>query len=493
MNEETTVKKKELVHFFMQQNILVDEQLLQRLDTPEKVHALHKCIITEKQTDSLFMLQQGTQQKEEEKNDVKTKTERQPCKIVFSYKDVQKKREIKDFVLYFNNRYKTIRSLLQQRQELQGAVSINRLLAKKEKEQVALIGILLEKQVTKNGNYILVLEDITGTMKVLLSKNKPELITLAKDILEDEVIGIVGTCGDKIIFANSLLYPDIPLNKEFKKAPEVSYALFTSDLHIGAKMFLHENWTKFIKWLNGEIGSDEQKKIVEHIHYLFFVGDLIDGVGIYPDQEKDLAISDVYAQYDAFAAEVRKIPSHINIIICPGNHDAMRVAEPQPVLYKEYARALYDQENVLLVTNPALVNIGAKKNFPGFDVLLYHGFSIPYIAEAVESIRQQGGMKRVDLIMKYMLQRRHLAPSHESTQYIPDPQMDPLVIEKVPDFFVTGHVHRTSAGMYRNVTMLNCSTWMAETDYQRKVGLVPEPGRVHVVNLQTREVKIMKF
>jgi DNA polymerase II small subunit/DNA polymerase delta subunit B len=58
---------------------------------------------------------------------------------------------------------------------------------------------------------------------------------------------------------------------------------------------------------------------------------------------------------------------------------------------------------------------------------------------------------------------------------------------------VSGHIHRASASNYRNVTLLNCSSWLKKTEYQEKVGLHPQPGRAILVNLQTRKVKILKF
>ena len=171
----------------------------------------------------------------------------------------------------------------------------------------------------------------------------------------------------------------------------------------------------------------------------------------------------------------------------------MRIAEPQPPLYKDFAEAVWKLPNVTMVSNPAYVNIHKTEKFPGIDVLMYHGFSFTHYADAVESIRSAGGQARSDLIMKYVLQRRHLAPTHKSTLYLPDPHKDSLVIDKVPDFFVSGHIHRASASNYRNVTMLNCSSWLRKTEYQEKVGLHPQPGRAILVNLQTRKVKILKF
>ena len=92
-----------------------------------------------------------------------------------------------------------------------------------------------------------------------------------------------------------------------------------------------------------------------------------------------------------------------------------------------------------------------------------------------------------------LLQRRHLAPSHSSNLYIPHPQKDPLVIEKVPDVFVCGDLHRSDVSTYNNIITINCSCFQAKTDFQEKTGNNPDPSRVPVLNLQTREVKVLRF
>ena len=56
--------------------------------------------------------------------------------------------------------------------------------------------------------------------------------------------------------------------------------------------------------------------------------------------------------------------------------------------------------------------------------------------------------------MKSLLQKRHLAPSHGSSLYIPDPKMDSLVTDKVPDIFVTGHIHQIVVSRYKNVDLI---------------------------------------
>jgi DNA polymerase II small subunit len=146
-----------------------------------------------------------------------------------------------------------------------------------------------------------------------------------------------------------------------------------------------------------------------------------------------------------------------------------------------------------MVSNPSFINIHSSTDFSGFDILLYHGYSFDYYVANVDGIRQNGGYDRADLIMKFLLKRRHLAPTHTSTLYVPDVNKDPLVINKIPDFFITGHIHKTSVTNYKNTTLICGSCWQSTTSFQEKVGHHPEPCRVPIVNLNTREVKIMRF
>jgi len=415
--------------------------------------------------------------------------------IVKSYIDDSRKRDLSDFVSYFRKRYDFLRDLLSNRQELQDVISIKRLLSrdKAEKGKVSLIGTIYDKNVTKNGNIIVKLEDKTGMISLIITKSNKELFDTANDLVLDEVIGINGFSTDNVVFANNIYFPDVPLTKELKKSKEEAYAIFTSDLHVGDKLFLEEDFEKFLEWINKKNCSEDDKNIIDKIAYLFLPGDLIAGVGIYPGQEEDLTIKDVNKQYEKFTEYINRIPKRIKIIICAGNHDASRIAEPQPKLEKNYLMDLYGRENIFFVTNPSLVNIHSSKNFEGFDVLIYHGYSLPYFADAVESIRAAGGQDRAELVLKFLLQKRHLAPTHTSNLYVPDPQQDPLLIDKVPDIFITGHIHRMKNINYRNVTALNCGCWVKQSEDQKKRGIVPDPSKIFLINLQTREIQTRDF
>ena len=263
--------------------------------------------------------------------------------------------------------------------------------------------------------------------------------------------------------------------------------------YVGSKMFLENQFLDFIKWINGETGSSEQKEMAKSVKYLFVIGDIVDGIGIYPNQEKELNVFDLKEQYKLCADLLSMIRKDVQIFICPGNHDAIRLAEPQLAFDKELAESLYNLKNTTLVSNPSMINIGSYNGFSGFDVLLYHGYSFDYYIDQIESIRFGGGYDRGDLVMKFLLQKRHLAPSHGSTPIIIDIDEDNLIIDKVPDFFASGHIHKTSISNYGKTTMISGSCWQSRTSFQDKVGHHPEPGRVPIINLKTRDVKLMKF
>src|SRR3989344_790791 len=413
--------------------------------------------------------------------------------VVKIYNENIKKREVQDFVHHFKARYNSLKNILINRPELNGCISINRVLNKNNGDRISIIGLIIEKRTTKNGNILLEMEDLTGKIVCIVGKSKKELFEFAQDLMLDEVVGLTGTYSDNIIFTNNLFLPDIPTNDELKRMKEDNHIVFTSDIHFGSSAFLEKDFLNFIDWLNGDYGDDEQRKVASKIKFLFLVGDLVEGVGIYPGQEGHLLVKDIKKQYDMLAGYLDKLRKDIQIVIIGGNHDSLRIAEPQPKLHPIYAKSIYELENTTILTNPSTINIFSSKDFEGFNILMYHGFSYPYLADNVESVRIQGRLDRVDLIMKHSLQARHLAPTHNSVQYIPEEGEDSLVIDKVPDFYVSGHIHKVTALNYRGVTMIGCGCWTEQTEDQEKRGIVPDPSKVVVVNLQTREVKIFNF
>ncbi len=407
-------------------------------------------------------------------------------KLISSVPSFKGKPEVGNFVKYYRSRFNEMRNILQTSPRLSGLISINKLSGKKQ--GLSLIGLVSSKTTTKNGNVILEIEDLTGRTKALINSNKPELFKEAEDIALDSVIGLRGMGDNQIIFVNDVVFPDSMLY-ERKKSSNEEYALFLGDVHFGSKLFREESFNKFLDYLNGKLPNTPE---VEKIKYVFFVGDIVAGIGNYPTQEKDLKIMELEEQFSGFAEMISKTRKDITFIISPGNHDGVRMMEPQPLLDEKYAWAIYDLRNVILTGNPGFVNIGATKYFSGFDVLTYHGFSFAYYANAISKLMSGGALNAPEKIMAYLLKNRHLAPSHASVQYFPFDE-DHLIIKKVPDIFLSGHTHKSAVSYYNNILMISTSTWESMTSYQEKMGNKPDFCKVPMMNLKTREVKILDF
>jgi len=407
-------------------------------------------------------------------------------KIISSIPAINKKIEVKDFVKYFKNRFVVMRNILQAHSELINLVSINKI--SENRQGISIIGIVTNKRITKNKNILFEVEDLTGKIVALVNQNNSDLYKKAQEVAFDSVIGLKCSGGREIVFINEIIFPEANLF-ERKKSPVEEYALFTGDLHVGSNKFMEDNFLKFIDYLNGNVPNTPE---AEKIKYLFLVGDLISGVGIFPGQEKELKILNIERQFEKTAELLGKIRKDIKIIICPGNHDGVRIMEPQPILDEKFAWALYDLKNVILTQNPALINIGAKGTFSGFNVLTYHGYSFHYYANNIEYLMKAKAIHKPEMIMAYLLKNRHLAPTHTSTLYFPH-EDDPLLIKQVPDIFVSGHTHKSAVAYYNNVLTISSSCWESMTAFQEKMGNKPDFCKVPMLNLKTREVKILDF
>jgi DNA polymerase II small subunit len=247
---------------------------------------------------------------------------------------------------------------------------------------------------------------------------------------------------------------------------------------------LGKEFEKFLEWLRG---SHDAK----NIKYLFIVGDNVDGVGIFPGQEEVLELKSMGEQYNLLASYLKKIPKWITIFMCPGQHDAVRVAEPQPLISKKYAPELYEIENLILVTNPTMVKLLEEEK--EFKVLMYHGASIHSFINEIQELRLMKAHRCPAKAVVHMLKRRHLAPVHGEVVYIPNMDKDPLVIHEVPDVLCTGEVHKSDIERYNGTLIITGSCWQARTDFEEKVGNEPDPCKVPVYNLRSGELKIYDF
>lgn len=377
--------------------------------------------------------------------------------------------EMRDFSRYFAHRYQALTALLRRRRELVGAVSIDRAL--RMTKEVRFIGIVQSVRRTQTGNHLLEMEDEEASCRVLITKTGP---TADEVPVADEVLGVVARpWREGILLADAVIRPEVPPSHAFQGADEPLSVAFVSDVHVGSKLFLRERWEKFARWLRTPEAA--------RIKYLVLVGDVVDGIGVYPRQDEDLAVDDVYAQYEEVAGLIGALPDDLQVVLLPGNHDATRPAEPQPALPAPIQKLF--PAGVVFAGNPSSLRLH------GVDVLCYHGKSLDDLVTALPGVsydRPLAGMVE-------MLKRRHLAPSYGGKTPIAPERYDHLVVDTVPSIFVTGHVHGFGVGEYRGVRLVNSSTWQAQTAYQRMHNIAPTPGMVPIVDLQTGQTTAKAF
>jgi len=409
--------------------------------------------------------------------------------VIKSYLIPSRKISAEDFTNYFRNRFTVIKNILQERAGLDNLISINKITL--DKQRVSVIGMTISKRTTRNKHILLEVEDLTGRITVLVHSSKKELIKKAKEIVLEDIVAFCCNGNSEILFANDIIFPDIGISA-VRMCPLEECAAFISDIHVGSTHFLEDEFLRFISWLNLESGSEEQKAVAKKVKYLLIVGDTVDGVGVFPKQEDLLNIKDIGTQYSKLAEILKRIRKDVTIFLCPGQHDAVRLAEPQPPL-NTYASELHSIENLVLVSNPSMIKIGVTENFDGLKVLLYHGASFHSIIDDIEELRIKKASDSPTQIIEYILKKRHLAPSHSSVVYIPTKEGDPLAISEAPDIIATGEMHRAEVGYYNNILMIASSCWQSITPFEEKVGNHPDPCKVPILNLKTREIKIIDF
>jgi len=391
-----------------------------------------------------------------------------------------------DILSCFNDRLSTIRKMLIDSRCLPyrptqiGEISMNK--PRFREEDCTLIGIVNSPSHTKrHGHLRFVLEDEGAEIECIMFNREEygEEHPLHTGLMPDDVVGVLGRLksdrGKRDTFiVENIYFP--PLQQHEKNSAPVDQAVsvaFLSDVHLGSKTFLDAQWHKMVEWFNTD-------PLARTIRYFVISGDGVDGVGIYPNQEKELAIPDLFNQYGGLAKLLEPLPDWVDVMLLPGNHDAVRPAEPQPALDPELQQ---DYNNTTFVGNPCDFSLH------GVRILSYHGKSIDDFVSKMRNVSYD----RPEAAMRAMIDRRHLAPSWGAkTPLSPEPE-DNLVIRTIPDIFVTGHVHGHHVSDYKGVKLIHSSTWQDQTGYQRTLGFQPRPAILTVVNLHTHETASIPF
>jgi DNA polymerase II small subunit len=390
---------------------------------------------------------------------------------------------IEDYLRYFQDRFKQLERLLRQRMDVSSATSVIDAVEAQPNARLKIIGMVTERRESKQKTFLTV-EDMRTSTTILVPQNASlDLQKKTRNLLLDQVICVcVLKTRSGLLIAEDIILPDVAQRTQHR-APIPVYAVLTSDMHVGSKLFTRDAFNRFILWLNGRYGDDRMRNVASHVKYVLIAGDVVDGIGVYPNQAKELAIRDVNRQYRLAARYIEHIPDYIEVIITPGNHDAPRKALPQPPIADAFLETLAESRRIHSLGNPCLLDLH------GVEVLMYHGRSLDDVISTVPEMSHSHPEKA----MRLLLQARHLAPLYGGKTPVSPECKDSLVIEHVPDVFHAGHVHAIEYANYRGVLILNSGCWQEQTDYMVRNGFSPTLAKVPVVNLQTLEVTIIPF
>lgn len=375
----------------------------------------------------------------------------------------------------FANRLAKLKAIASERPEFKKTVAAGgAVAAARGTDDVYLCGLVTEKSLDRSV-VKLVIEDATGQVEVVVFNEEQR--EMAQVLLLDQfvIVRAAAAKGGGLV-AKELIQPDVPDRKTNRSRTE-THAAFLSDLHVGSRYFMEEEFREFAKWL----GSADP--IAQKIKFVLIAGDLVDGVGIYPNQDKELVYITLESQLAKFEEILSMMPDGVKVFMTTGNHDPGRRALPQPAIPRKYNGGLWQRKNWHMLGNPSLVSLN------GVKVLMFHGQSIDDIVKTTPGLSYDGPVE----VMKCLIRARHMSPIYGSQTPIAPELEDMLVMETVPEIFHVGHVHVVGVDIYKGVLLVNSGAWQAQTPFQSSVGVTPTPGVAVIVNLKTFKVFTKSF
>jgi DNA polymerase II small subunit len=442
-------------------------KFLENMDA-KKLEKIIKEIVREKTKQKLFQINQddlevylGIKEDQTLQND---------HKIVFDpTSKITTGEGVKGYNALFSSRFNKLKRIISDRPESRMLKSIASIKTVKSDDDMYVCGLVTTRNTERN-TIKLVIEDPSGSIEGIVFDT--ELQKTAGSLLSDQfIMARIGFGKNTGFIIKDLILPDIP-DQASNRSETETYAVFLSDLHIGSKYFMEEEFTEFVSWLSSP------DPIARKIRFVLICGDLVDGVGIYPNQDKELVCQTIEEQLKKVEELLSKIPNYIKIFIMPGNHDPGRRALPQPAIPKKYNLGLWEKENVFMVGNPSIISLN------GVKVMMFHGQSIDDIVKTTPGLSYD----KPTNVMRHLLRARHLSPIYGSQTPIAPEIEDLMVIDEIPDIFHVGHVHRAELDMYKGILLLNSGSWQKQTPFQASVGMTPNPGIALMVNLKTFKV-----
>ena len=447
-------------------------KILEKIDVKE-LQGIIKQVVREKAKQNMFLINQSDLKMFVELGLDEIIEERHV--ILFDpTKKVTSAEGIDGFTRLFSDRYSKLLKIMMVRSQSKKLTPIANVTDGKLGDETFISGLLMDRKIDRDVTK-LVIDDPTGSIEVLVF-NK-ELQEVANSLLMDQFLMAYIASGKNGGFVTKeLLVPDIPEHIANRSKTE-TYAVLISDLHVGSKYFMEKEFSEFVSWLSSP------DPIAQKVRFLLICGDIVDGVGIFPNQDKELLLMDIDEQMAKAAHLLDKIPKHIKVFIIPGNHDPGRRALPQPAIPEKHNMNLWNRENFFMLGNPSVIELN------GVKILMFHGQSLDDVVGTTPGLSYAQPARA----MRALLRTRHLSPIYGKRTPIAPELEDFMVINDVPDIYHSGHIHVVDLDMYKGTLIVNSGAWQTQTPYQASVGINPTPGIAVIVNLSTMKVFTRDF
>ena len=447
-------------------------KILERIDSKE-LQTIIKQIVREKAKQNLFLINQSDLKMFVE-SEVDENIENHHVIMFDPTRKVTSAEGIDGFTSLFSSRYSKLLKIMMQRAQSRKITPIANATDSKLKDEAYIAGLLMDRKIDRDVTKLLI-DDPTGSLEVLVF-NK-EIQEIANSLLIDQFVMIsIGNGKNGGFFAREIIVPDIPDHVSNRSKTE-SYAVLISDMHVGSRYFMEKEFTDFVSWLSSP------DPVARKVRFVLVCGDIVDGIGIFPNQDKELLLMDIDQQMAKATELLDKIPKHIKVFIIPGNHDPGRRALPQPAIPEKHNMHLWNRENFFMLGNPSMLELN------GVKILMFHGQSLDDVVGSTPGLSYAQPAKA----MRTLLKTRHLSPIYGKRTPIAPELEDFMVISEVPDIYHSGHIHVVDLEMYKGTLIVNSGAWQSQTPFQASVGINPTPGIAVIVNLATMKVFTKDF